>query len=94
MQSLTQKHQAILPAEGLAPDEQADRSDTEQWIPKLISALPKRQQEVIRLKFQQNLSYREIAEVLSISEGNVGFILHTGVKALRDHMQLVQGASL
>lgn len=91
MQALTQKHQAVLPAGGILPDESADQTDTQQLVTRLISSLPDRQQEIIRLKFQQNLSYREISEVLGLSESNVGYLIHTGVKALRDHMQLAQG---
>lgn len=91
MQSLTNKHQAVLPAEGIHPDEAAARADSEGLIPRMIASLSEKQQEVIRLKFQQNLSYREIAEVMDLSESNVGFIIHTGIKTLRDHMQLIQG---
>ena len=46
-------------------------------------ALPPNQREVIRLKFQNDLSYREIAEVTQLTETNVGFLLHTGLKKLR-----------
>lgn len=91
MQTLTEKHQAVLSAEGLLPDACADQSDTRQLVTRLISYLPERQQEIIRLKFQQNLSYREISEVLGLSESNVGFLIHTGIKQLRDHMRLAQG---
>ena len=91
MQTLTPKHQAVLPAEGMLPDESADQSDTHQLVSRLISSLPERQREIIRLKFQQNLSYREISEVLGLSESNVGFIIHSGIKQLRDQMKLAQG---
>jgi RNA polymerase sigma-70 factor (ECF subfamily) len=49
----------------------------------LLDALPTNQREVIRLKFQNDLSYREIAEVTQLSVTNVGFLLHTGLKKLR-----------
>ncbi len=48
------------------------------------------QQEVIRLRFQHGLSYKEIAEVTGKSVGNVGFLMHVGMKALRG--QLGEGA--
>jgi RNA polymerase sigma-70 factor (ECF subfamily) len=50
---------------------------------RLLDALPTNQREVIRLKFQNDLSYREIAEVTQLSVTNVGFLLHTGLKKLR-----------
>jgi RNA polymerase sigma-70 factor (ECF subfamily) len=48
-----------------------------------LAQLPERQQELVRLKFQNNLSYREIAEVTGLSVSNVGFLLHTAIKRLR-----------
>ncbi len=49
----------------------------------LLAALPPQQREVVRLKFQAGLSYAEIADVTHLSVSNVGFILHTALKALR-----------
>lgn len=51
---------------------------------RLLDALSPNQREVIRLKFQNDLSYREIAEVTRLSVSNVGFLLHTGLKKLRE----------
>jgi DNA-directed RNA polymerase specialized sigma24 family protein len=48
-----------------------------------LSRLSRNQQEVIRLKFQHGLKYREIAEVTGLSVTNVGFLIHTGIKKLR-----------
>ena len=48
-----------------------------------LAALPPKQQEVIRLKFQNGLSYREISRVTQLSVSNVGFLIHTGLKAIR-----------
>ena len=50
----------------------------------LLEALSPNQREVIRLKFQNDLSYREIADITQLSVTNVGFLLHTGLKKLRD----------
>ena len=52
----------------------------------LLAALPDNQQEALRLKFQGGLRYREIAEVLDLSVSNVGFLIHTGLKAIREQM--------
>jgi len=48
-----------------------------------IAALPENQQEVIRLKFQNGFSYKEIARITGLSVGNVGFLIHTAVARLR-----------
>jgi RNA polymerase sigma-70 factor (ECF subfamily) len=51
-----------------------------------MQSLPPRQQEIVRLKFQHGMSYKQIAEVMKLSATNVGFILHTAIKALRDQL--------
>lgn len=51
---------------------------------RLLDALTPNQREVIRLKFQNDLSYREIADITHLSVTNVGFLLHTGLKKLRE----------
>jgi RNA polymerase sigma factor (sigma-70 family) len=48
-----------------------------------LAALPPRQQEVIRLKFHQGLSYAEIAAVTALSVSNVGFLISTGLATVR-----------
>jgi len=54
----------------------------------LLAALPENQQEVIRLRLGAGLSYKEIAEVTGLSIGNVGFLMHMGLKTLRERMKL------
>ena len=51
-----------------------------------LSRLPENQQEVIRLKFQHGLSYKQISSVTRLSVTNVGFLIHTGLKTLRHRM--------
>ena len=68
------------------PDEEAAQGDLKSLLPRFLSKLPKNQREVIRLKFQQQLSYREIAHCTQLSESNVGYLLHTGIKTLREQM--------
>ena len=52
-------------------------------ILRLLETLPSNQQEVIRLRFQNDFSYREISAVTDLSVSNVGFLIHTGLKAIR-----------
>ena len=67
--------------------------DAKGFIPRLLAQLPERQQEVIRLKFQQQLSYREIAQTLDLTESNVGYLIHTGIKTMREQMKTIEGVS-
>ena len=52
-------------------------------ILRLLETLPSNQQEVIRLRFQNDFSYREISAVTDLSVSNVGFLIHTGLKTIR-----------
>lgn len=92
MQALTPLETDRLTSPDPNPADAAMRADTESLVPRLMKDLPVRQAEAIRLKFQQSLSYREIAHVMHISEGNVGFLIHMGIKALRVQMNTLQGA--
>jgi RNA polymerase sigma factor (sigma-70 family) len=56
-----------------------------------MESLPERQQEILRLKFQAGLSYQEIARVMELSVGNVGFIIHNALKSLRVKLLAVEG---
>ncbi|MBP7948568.1 MAG: sigma-70 family RNA polymerase sigma factor [Verrucomicrobiales bacterium] len=68
------------PAEILETGEEAGQ------VIQLLKRLPPNQQEVIQLKFQADLSYREISEATGLSISNVGFLIHTGLKRLRQMM--------
>lgn len=48
-----------------------------------ISKLPENQATVILLKFEKGYSYQEISDQTGLSTGNVGFLIHTGMKRLR-----------
>ena len=49
----------------------------------LVDRLPERQQECIRLKFQEGLSYKEISGITSHSVSYVGVLIHQGMTTLR-----------
>ena len=68
------------------PGSALERNEQHAAMLRLIGRLPHNQQEVIRLKFQNGFSYQEISRITSLSVTNVGFILHTAIKALRHEM--------
>ncbi|MCA9139195.1 MAG: sigma-70 family RNA polymerase sigma factor [Planctomycetales bacterium] len=59
-------------------------NDNENRLAALVDRLSGRQQEVLRLRMQAGLSYREIAEVTGLTVSNVGFHLHAAVRSLKD----------
>ena len=63
------------------------RSAVVEWV----SELPDREQELIRLKLQNGMSYKEISNVTGLSVSNVGFILHTAMTSLRQRAAVMAG---
>lgn len=76
--------------ESREPDQAAalERQDDAASAADLLDQLPERQRELIRLKVDGGLSYREMAEVTGLSVSNVGYLLHMGIKSLRESMQM------
>lgn len=74
---------ARVPASRRDPAERADIQERVGQVHEALSRLSENQREVILLKFEQGLSYQEISEVTDLSTGNVGFLLHAGLKRLR-----------
>ena len=64
-----------------------DRSELLEQVWSVMEQLPPKQREVIRLKFQHDLSYKDISAVTGNSVTNVGFLLHTAIKRLRKLLQ-------
>ena len=65
------------------PGAPLELAETTAQVLAALNRLPQRQQEVLRLKFQQGLSYADIAAVTTLSVANVGFLLSTGLATLR-----------
>ncbi len=66
------------------PARVAEVLDGASRVSSLLEGLPLNQQEVVRLRFEGGLSYKEIASVMSLSVSNVGYLIHVAIKALRD----------
>lgn len=65
------------------PPEIVERDEAYTHVAGALQSLSENQQEVVRLKFQHGLSYKQISEVTKLSVTNVGFLLHTALKTLR-----------
>ena len=87
MQPLTENELEHQPESGPAPDLAAEHRDLHARVLQVLAGLPPNQQEVVRLKFQNGLSYDEISRVTALSVSNVGFLIHTAIKALRQRLQ-------
>ena len=65
----------------------SERNEDKAGILKALSSLNRKEQEVVRLKFLHELSYKEIAELTGLKTGNVGFILHSSLEKMRQILQ-------
>ncbi|HWB02078.1 MAG TPA: sigma-70 family RNA polymerase sigma factor [Verrucomicrobiales bacterium] len=69
---------AASPAAALEEKDDAHR------LKGLVKSLPERQRELVRLKFEAGLSYRDIAAATGLTVSNVGTLLHHAVQNLRE----------
>lgn len=69
------------------PDDHASDGEQVNRIRAEMNELPTRQQEILRLRLQDGLSYKQIAEVTGLTVSNVGFLLHQAVNKLRGKVQ-------
>lgn len=65
------------------PAAEAAANDEASVLKRLLGELTPHQQELVQLKFEAGLSYKEISEVMRISVSNVGVQLHNIVQTLR-----------
>lgn len=68
------------------PSAIAESEERRSRVMEALDGLTPNQQEVIRLKFQDALSYREISEITGLSVSNVGFLIHVGIRQLRKQL--------
>lgn len=68
------------------PGKALEEAETHAAVLQLIDRLSPNQQEVVRLKFQNGFSYKEISRITALSVGNVGFLIHTAMTRLRTEM--------
>jgi RNA polymerase sigma-70 factor (ECF subfamily) len=78
------------------PGALAEGRETEALVWQALGGLPENQQEVFRLKFHEQLSYKEISEVTGFTVNNVRYLIHTSLKSVRTslqgHIDLAPGA--
>lgn len=66
------------------PDQEAFDEDRLNRVMKILSRLSEDQRNVIILKFQKGLSYQEIEKATGLTSGNIGYLIHIGLKRVRE----------
>lgn len=78
---------AAEPADPLPlPDEQIARMEGIGLVRLTVAALDERSRELLRLKFHEGLSYKEIGARTGLTVGHVGYLLHHALKAAADEL--------
>jgi len=85
---LLEEPQAQALADSTDPSTAAQARTDATSILAMLDDLPPNQAEVIRLKFQHGMSYEGISRITQLSIGNVGYLIHTGIKALRQRLRV------
>ena len=67
------------------------KKEEEGMIVAILENLPPHYQEIVRLKYQNNFTYREISEITGHSISHVGVIIHKSVEKLRDNFRQSSG---
>ena len=68
------------------PDEQIARWEGIGLVRLSLETLDDRSRELIRLKFNEDLSYKEISTRTGLNIGHVGYLLHHALKAVADEL--------
>ena len=80
---MTAEQAAIQESSEVGQASATEQQDTAIRVLQSVDRLSENQREVVRLKFQGGLSYKEIAAVTELSVSNVGYLIHTAIKKLR-----------
>jgi RNA polymerase sigma-70 factor (ECF subfamily) len=65
------------------PEQQASRGEEAARLEHLLDALPRREREILALKYGAGMTNRAIAKAMGLSESNVGTIVQRSVQCLR-----------
>jgi RNA polymerase sigma-70 factor (ECF subfamily) len=68
------------------PDEQIARLEGIGQVRLCLEALDERSRELVRLKFNEDLTYKEISARTGLNVGHVGYLLHHALKAIADEL--------
>ena len=82
-----QQMQKAVVVEMITPEQTAELEQLQLLHRYIDSRLPKLSQQILRLRYQQGLKYREIAQVLQVSEVTVHNHLSQSLKQLKDHFK-------
>lgn len=75
------------------PEQELEQTERREILSNLLDALPEQQRAALLLREQEEMSYREIARVLEISESKVKVDIYRARSALRAEWRKLEGAA-
>jgi RNA polymerase sigma factor (sigma-70 family) len=78
---------AALASPMSSPEEESDRAEEVRILNSCLTQLSPSEQEIISLKFGAEMTNRQIAKSLALSESNVAVIIFRAVRKLRDNFR-------
>ncbi len=69
------------------PQETVARKEVQDLVLQAIESLPEQQLEAFRLKFQEQLTYREISQIMDTSLGTVSNLISSALGTIRDQLR-------
>ena len=91
MQALTEAQAKARKSTDRDPAKTAESREASSRVLQVLALMPENEQEVIRLRFQSGLSYKDIASVTDLSVSNVGYLIHTAIRTIREKLNLSRG---
>jgi len=80
--------------ENIETDQKILVNDQQNWLDKVVESLPQKQKEVFHLREVEEMNYQEIAEILSLSLGEVKITLHRSRVKIRETIKKIEAYGL
>ncbi|MCP4641664.1 MAG: sigma-70 family RNA polymerase sigma factor [bacterium] len=93
MSPLDMKQAEAQKAPGPLPSVSAERAEARDQVLGVVDTLPKEQQEAFRLKFEDDLTYREISQIMGVSLGKVSNLVAAALDVVRGKLSGVLEAT-
>ena len=77
-------------ANNLKEDPYFDGDKLQLELQKFISSLPSKQKLVFRMKYEQNMKFKDISEILGTSVGALKASYHLAVKKIKEKIKKIQ----
>jgi RNA polymerase sigma-70 factor (ECF subfamily) len=83
-------HNIAEPGDNRSADQQLLVSDQKQWFEQVLAGFPQKQRETFHLREVEEMTYQEIADILSLSISDVKVTLHRMREKIRTSLKKIE----